>query len=150
MDFPVLLHLRLGPRPGGPALNAGGDATDYHGPVASPFAAGLLCRCPRCGVGKLYDGFLTVGKRCGHCGFDLAMADSGDGPAVFVIFIVGFVVVGFALILENLFEPPYWLHLVLEMPMILGGSLLLLRPFKALLIALQWSNKARQHSSLDP
>lgn len=74
------------------------------------------------------------------------MADSGDGPAVFVIFIVGFVVVAFALILENLAEPPYWVHLVIEMPMILLGSFLLLRPFKAILIALQWANKAKQHS----
>ena len=118
----------------------------YSGPSPSPFLAGLLCRCPRCGVGKLFGGFLTVAPRCSHCGLDLAMADSGDGPAVFVIFIVGFVVVGFALILENLAEPPYWVHLVIEMPMILIGSFLLLRPFKATLIALQWSNKAKQHN----
>jgi uncharacterized protein (DUF983 family) len=116
------------------------------GAAPSPFAAGLLCRCPRCGVGKLYDGFLTVAKRCGHCGFDLTIADSGDGPAVFVILIVGFLVVAFALILERLAEPPYWVHLVIEMPMILAGSILLLRPFKATLIALQWANKAKQHS----
>ena len=119
---------------------------EYSGPSPSPFLAGLLCRCPRCGVGKLFGGFLTVAPRCSRCGLDLAMADSGDGPAVFVIFIVGFVVVGFALILENLVEPPYWVHLVIEMPMILVGSFLLLRPFKATLIALQWSNKAKQHS----
>jgi uncharacterized protein (DUF983 family) len=118
----------------------------YSGPSPSPFLAGLLCRCPRCGVGKLFGGFLTVAPRCSHCGLDLAMADSGDGPAVFVIFIVGFVVVGFALILENLAEPPYWVHLAIEMPMILIGSFLLLRPFKATLIALQWANKAKQHN----
>ena len=119
---------------------------EYSGPTPSPFAAGLMCRCPRCGVGKLFAGFLTVAPRCTHCDLDLAMADSGDGPAVFVIFIVGFVVVGFALVLENLAEPPAWVHLVIEMPMILAGSFLLLRPFKATLIALQWANKAKQHS----
>lgn len=97
-------------------------------------------------MGKLFGGFLTVAPRCSHCDLDLAMADSGDGPAVFVIFIVGFAVVAFALILENLAEPPYWVHLVIEMPMILIGSFLLLRPFKALLIALQWVNKAKQHN----
>jgi len=123
--------------------------SDYGGPAPSPFAAGLLCRCPRCGVGKLYGGFLTVAPRCSHCGLDLAMADSGDGPAIFVIFIVGFVVVGFALVLENLASPPYWLHMVLEVPMIVAGSLALLRPFKATLIALQWANKAKQHSTDD-
>jgi uncharacterized protein (DUF983 family) len=118
----------------------------YSGASPSPFLAGLMCRCPRCGVGKLYAGFLAVAPRCEHCHLDLAMADSGDGPAVFVIFIVGFLVVGFALLLENLAEPPYWVHLVIEMPMILVGSFLLLRPFKALLIALQWANKAKQHN----
>jgi uncharacterized protein (DUF983 family) len=122
---------------------------EYAGPIASPFLAGLRSRCPRCGVGKLYAGFLTVAPRCGHCGLDLAMADSGDGPAVFVILIVGFVVVGFALILEVVASPPTWLHMVLEIPMIIAGSLGLLRPFKATLIALQWSNKAKPHSIED-
>ena len=119
---------------------------DYGGPAPSPFAAGLRCRCPRCGVGKLFDGFLTVAGRCSHCDLDLTIADSGDGPAVFVILIVGFLVVAFALLLENLAAPPYWVHLVIEMPMILVGSIALLRPFKATLIALQWANKAKQHS----
>ena len=100
-------------------------------------------------MGKLYQGFLTVAPRCGHCGLDLAMADSGDGPAVFVILIVGFVVVGFALLLEMLAAPPAWAHLVLEMPMILVGSILLLRPFTATLIALRWARKARPHSIQD-
>ena len=100
-------------------------------------------------MGRLYRGFLTVAPACDHCGLDLAMADSGDGPAVFVILIVGFVVVGFALLLEVLAAPPYWLHLALEMPMILVGSILLLRPFKATLIALQWAHQAKPHSIQD-
>ncbi len=108
----------------------------------SPFIAGLRCRCPRCGDGALFDGFLTVRKVCPACGLDMAAADSGDGPAVFIIFIVGPLVTGLALWVEVMFSPPYWLHLVLWIPAILGGSLALLRPFKATLIALQYRHRA--------
>ena len=58
----------------------------------NPIVAGLACRCPNCGEGPLFDGFLTVSKRCEACGFDLSAADSGDGPAVFIILIVGAIV----------------------------------------------------------
>lgn len=70
------------------------------------------------------------------------MVDSGDGPAVFVILILGFIVVGLALWVELRFEPPMWLHLVLWTPLILGGAIGMLRPFKAVLIALQFRHKA--------
>jgi uncharacterized protein (DUF983 family) len=111
-------------------------------PRVSPIAAGLGCRCPRCGRGRLYSGFLTVAERCGECGFDLRKADSGDGPAVFMIFILGALVVPLALLVESHFEPPYWLHVVLWPPVILGGALGLLRPMKGLLIALQFHHRA--------
>ena len=111
-------------------------------PEVSPFQAGLRCRCPRCGIGPLFDGFLTVADRCTACGLDLKSADSGDGPAIFVIFIVGPIVTLLALWVEAAFEPPYWLHMVLWGPAILLGSLALLRPFKAILIALQYRHRA--------
>jgi uncharacterized protein (DUF983 family) len=108
----------------------------------SPFATGLRCRCPRCGRGKLFEGFLKVRSSCPACGLDLAWADAADGPAVFVIFIVGGIVVALALLVENWFAPPYWLHLVIWSPVILIGSIALLRPMKATLIALQYRHKA--------
>ena len=111
-------------------------------PDVSPFRAGLRCRCPRCGAGPLFSGFLTVADRCTACGLDLKAADSGDGPAVFVIFLVGPVVVGLALWVEVVFAPSYWVHMVLWGPAILAGSLALLRPFKATLIALQYRHRA--------
>ena len=111
-------------------------------PSVSPFTAGIRCRCPRCGEGPLFDGFLTVAARCTVCGLDLRAADSGDGPAIFVIFIVGPVITLLALWVEAVFEPPYWVHIVLWMPAILVCSLLLLRPFKATLIALQYRHRA--------
>lgn len=114
-------------------------------PPVSALRAGFLCRCPRCGLGRLYSGYLTVAARCGHCGLDLGAQDSGDGPAVFVIFVVGFAVVALALVLEVTYQPPVWLHLVIELPLILVGSLALLRPFKAILIALQFKHKAHEY-----
>ena len=115
----------------------------YYPPV-SPFAAGLRCRCPRCGEGRLFQGFLTVRPACQSCGLDYAGVDSGDGPAVFIIMIAGFVVVGLALWTEVNFEPPLWVHVLLWFPLILVLSLGLLRPFKAVLIALQYRHKVTQ------
>lgn len=110
----------------------------------SPFVAGLAGRCPRCGEGKLLRGFLTLRPSCESCGLDYAFADSGDGPAVFVIFIAGFVVVGAALVVEMLYRPPFWLHALLWGPLILAVTLGPLRLMKGLLIALQYHHKAEE------
>ena len=109
-----------------------------------PIAKGLAGRCPRCGKGRLFEGFLTLRPRCEACGLNYAFADSGDGPAVFVIFIAGFIVVGCALITEILYEPPLWLHALLWAPLILAITLLPLRPMKGLMIALQYHHKAAE------
>ena len=108
-------------------------------PVA---ATGIAGRCPRCGEGRLFDGFLTVAPRCQNCGLDFSFADSGDGPAVFIMMIVGFIVVGLALFVEFTFHPPYWLHAVIWIPLVLGLSIGLLRPLKGLMIAQQYRHKA--------
>ena len=119
------------------------------GTGSSPIKTGLACRCPRCGRGPLFAGFLTVAERCTDCGLDLRKADSGDGPAVFLIFILGFVVVPLALLLESAVAPPYWLHLVLWPPVILGGTIGLLRPMKGVLIALQYHHRASDSGTED-
>lgn len=111
-------------------------------PPQSPFSTGLRCRCPRCGVGRLFDGYLTIADTCEYCDLNLKASDSGDGPAIFVIFIIGPIVTALALWVEATFEPPIWLHALLWIPTILGGSMLLLRPFKAVLVALQYRHKA--------
>ncbi|HTP82988.1 MAG TPA: DUF983 domain-containing protein [Alphaproteobacteria bacterium] len=116
--------------------------TDASGLSVSPFAAGLRCRCPRCGQGALYDGLLTVRERCTACGLDLRAQDSGDGPAVFVILVLGGIVVGLALLVEVKFSPPLWVHAVLWPGVILAGAIALLRMFKATLIALQFRHRA--------
>lgn len=118
--------------------------SEHQTGTVSPFSAGLRCRCPRCGEGRLFQGFLTPRKSCERCGLDLAFADSGDGPAVFIMFIAGFLVVGAALFVELRYEPPFWVHAVLWVPAVLIVSLGLLRPLKGLMIALQYANKAEE------
>ena len=115
---------------------------DDHYSPQPPILTGLKGGCPRCGRGHLFKGYLEVRPACEKCGLDFSFADAGDGPAVFVILILGFVVVGLALWVELAFSPPTWLHLALWTPLIIGGAILLLRPFKATLIALQFRHKA--------
>jgi uncharacterized protein (DUF983 family) len=74
--------------------------------------AGIAGRCPSCHRGKLYDGYLTIAPKCDVCGLDYGFADSGDGPAVFVMFLAGFIVVGAALVTEVVYKPPFWVHAV--------------------------------------
>jgi len=109
-----------------------------------PIRHGLASRCPRCGKGRLFDGFLTVKPRCESCGLDYSFIDSGDGPAVFVIFLAGFLVVFAALAVEVAFSPPYWVHAVLWVPLILITTLVPLRPMKGVMIALQYHHKAAE------
>ena len=103
---------------------------------------GLACRCPRCGRGKLYTGFLTLRPNCEVCGLDYGFMDSGDGPAIFIILIAGAIVVACALIVEVKYQPPLWLHAVLWLPLVLVTTLWPLRAMKSLLIALQFHHKA--------
>jgi len=117
-----------------------------HG--VSPFAAGLRCRCPRCGQGKLFQGVLTVRERCSVCQLDLRAQDAGDGPAVFVIFGLGFVIMGLVAFVELKYEPPLWLHALLWPPLTVIGTVALLRPLKAILIALQYRHRASASGQL--
>jgi uncharacterized protein (DUF983 family) len=101
----------------------------------NPWSAGLNGRCPRCGEGRLFDGFLAPAPRCSACGLDYSFTDAGDGPAVFVILIAGSLVVAAALIVEVLYQPPFWLHALLWGPLILVTTLAPLRLIKGVLIA---------------
>ena len=114
--------------------------------TTSVLRAGLTCRCPRCGKGTLFDGPLTLSLRpeCEVCGQSYAFAENGDGPAVFVMLILGFLVLGAALIVEFRFKPPLWVHAVLWGPSTLALAFLLLRPIKGLLVAQQYKTKAEE------
>lgn len=110
----------------------------------SPFSAGLRCRCPRCGEGKLFAGYLNLAPRCEKCGLDYSFADSGDGPAVFVILFGGLVAVLAVLAVELIWRPSYWVHAAVGIPAVLIATLLPLRLLKSLLIALQFHHKAAE------
>lgn len=109
--------------------------------MPGPLMLGLRCRCPRCGQGRLYSRFLVTAERCSHCGLDLKRADSGDGPAVFLIFLLGFLVVPIALKVAMSVDWPLWLHGVVWGALILGLTIGLLQPAKGVLIALQYQHR---------
>ncbi|MBR0691623.1 DUF983 domain-containing protein [Bradyrhizobium lablabi] len=110
---------------------------------------GIACKCPRCGKGKLYAGFLALAPRCDSCGLDYAFIDSGDGPAIFIIMLAGAIVVAAALIVEVKYQPPFWVHAALWLPLIAATTLLPLRVMKSLLIALQFHHKAAPGRLID-
>jgi uncharacterized protein (DUF983 family) len=106
--------------------------------------AAVMARCPRCGHGALFSGFLTIAPRCSVCELAFSQFDVGDGATVFVILIAGFLICAGALIVEVKFSPPYWVHAVIWLPLtaivVLGG----LRLVKALLMVLQFKHQAHE------
>jgi len=104
---------------------------------------GLSCKCPRCGKGDLYQSAftMTVRKACPQCGLALAENDVGDGPAVFLIFILGALLVPLALLFEHIVHPPLWAHAVLWGVVAVAMTLGALRPLKAYIIALQFKHR---------
>ena len=117
-------------------------------PATNPFLAGLKGRCPNCGKGALWKGFLTVSPTCPVCHWPLAEADTGEGPAVFVILIVGFIVVFAALFTEVAIHPPIWLHLVLWLPLAAILSIGLLRPAKGLMLGAQMKSRIERERDI--
>lgn len=113
-------------------------------PAPSALSHGLKGCCPRCGRGRLFRGFLALAPGCDACGLDYAGFDTADGPAVFVIMIVGLVVTAAAVITEVRVQPPFWVHAALWLPLTLALCLGLLRPAKGLMVALQYRNRAEE------
>jgi uncharacterized protein (DUF983 family) len=109
----------------------------------TPAGAALACRCPRCGRGKLYAGLLSIAPVCPACGLDLKALDTGDGPTGLVVLLLGAIAVGLAILVEILFSPPFWVHVLLWVPAVIGGAILLLRPLKSWMIALQYRHAAK-------
>jgi uncharacterized protein (DUF983 family) len=103
----------------------------------NPIRAGLLCRCPACGEGQLFAGFLKVVDSCEVCGTDFTRLNTGDGAAVFIMQISGGISAFLALGLQIAFAPPLWVLLIVAVPLVLALSFGLMRPGKGLMIALQ-------------
>jgi uncharacterized protein (DUF983 family) len=111
----------------------------------SPVSSGFHCRCPRCGRGRLFSGYLKLADKCDSCGLDLGAMDSGDGPAVFVMFIVLIITVPLVFLVWAVFQPPLWVHAILWPIVVIGLSLWLLRPAKGIMIGLQFKHRAGEH-----
>jgi uncharacterized protein (DUF983 family) len=108
-----------------------------------PWLTGLLGRCPRCGRGPLFAGLLDLAPSCPSCGLDYAFADTGDGPSFFASFIGGFLVLLAGVYAQIVYEPGWWVYAIL---LIVGSAfcVVLIRPIKGILVALQYVTKAEQ------
>ena len=122
----------------------------HRWPPVSPVWAGLRGRCPRCGQGRLFDGFLKVAPACEVCGLDYGFADPADGPAFFVMSFGCLPPMGLALWLEVEYEPPFWVHLVTTLPLLLITCIAPLRPLKGWLIDSQYYYKAAPGHAVAP
>ena len=125
-------------------MTEGLPASDIQPARNDPIRAGLLCRCPNCGRGPLFAGFLKVVDRCAACGFDFSRLNTGDGAAVFVMQVAGAPVVFGALFVQLAYSPPIWAMVAVALPLVAGLSLGLMRPGKGVMIALQMRNRAGQ------
>lgn len=110
----------------------------------NPVTAGILGRCPRCGEGALFASYLKLAPACESCELSFDFADAGDGPAVFVMLIVGFLVVVPALVVQVAFDPPMWIGLPIWGALGVALTLALLPPFKGVLVTLQYAHDAHE------
>jgi uncharacterized protein (DUF983 family) len=115
---------------------------DYKRP--STLSAGLRCRCPRCGEGKLFRKYLKIADKCDRCGLDFSFADPADGPAFFVMSAVSILVMGVWAWWAVTASPPIWLQFSLVVPALTIGCLGTLQPVKAWLVAEQYIHKAEE------
>jgi uncharacterized protein (DUF983 family) len=115
-----------------------------HSTEPQPQVAALKGLCPRCGAGTLFSGIATFSERCRACQLDFSTFNVGDGPAAFLTLLVGALITGLAIALELSMEPPFWLHLLLWLPITTVAVLLSLRFAKGLLLALEYKHRARE------
>jgi len=115
----------------------------------SPVTTGLRGRCPVCGEGTLFSGFLAFASKCEACGASFEMEDAGDGPAIFVIFIVGIFIIPMALAFQLVTDAPIWITFIIWGPIITLACLFLLRLMRGVMFNLQCKNKAREVRSKD-
>jgi len=118
--------------------------TEPYYPDLSPIKTGLFGKCPRCGRGRLFQGYLSVAPKCNACGLSFEFADAGDGAAWFVMLFTCFVGVGTILGIEAAYSPAVWVHVLIAIPLIILLPLLLLRPVKGVLLCQQWKTKAEE------
>ncbi|MFG1462873.1 DUF983 domain-containing protein [Xanthobacter sp. DSM 24535] len=129
--------------PSGPAYTYGqtSSVAGAERPLGRSLARGALGRCPNCGAGRMFSSYLTVLEACPVCDEELHHHRADDAPPYAVIFVVGHIVVPLLVLVEEIFRPAVWIHLVTFLPLTLALSLALLPVLKGALIALQWSRR---------
>ena len=120
------------------------DASGHRWPKLQPHTTGPFGKCPRCGKGHIFAGFLTMRDHCEVCGLDYSYADPADGPAIFVQLFACIPAVLFPILLEVFRSPPGWVHLFVSLPVVVIGTLAPLRPVKGWLVASQFFFEARE------
>jgi uncharacterized protein (DUF983 family) len=118
--------------------------SDVYYPDISPLRTGIAGKCPRCGRGDLFQGYLAMANGCRSCGLSYDFADGGDGASWFVMLFVCVAGVGSILCVEAAYSPSYWVHGLIAVPTLVFLPLLLLRPVKGVLINQQWKTDARE------
>lgn len=117
----------------------GGGGGPSGRPIGRSIARGLRCRCPACGVGPLFSGYVTVRPACPVCATDFTPQRADDLPAYLTIVAVGHIVVSGMLTVEQKWHPEIWVHLSIWIPLTIGSAIGLLRPIKGAVIGLQWA-----------
>ncbi len=112
--------------------------------MTDPVRAGAKGCCPRCGRGRIYKGLLSLTDRCSNCGLDIGAFNVGDGAAAFLIFFIGAIVVGLAMWLELSVSPPWWLHVILWLPLTVVSAILSLRVSKGIMLGLEYKHEAAE------
>lgn len=108
-------------------------------PVKIAVMRGVRGRCPVCGAGAIFEGYLTVAPRCTVCGEEFHHHRADDLPPYLTILLVGHVVVTGLLITERLFHPAEWVQMAIWLPVTAGLALAVIRPIKGAVVGLQWA-----------
>lgn len=115
----------------------------------TPARAALQGLCPRCGAKSLFGSLAGFAPKCRACGLEFAAFNVGDGPAAFLILIIGALITALAIIFELSVQPPFWVHIILWLPLTIGAVILSLRWAKAALLVLEYRNSAREGRIMD-
>jgi len=115
------------------------DDDGFERPLVQAMRRGFGRHCPRCGEGALFRSFLRVTPACPACGLDLSQQRADDAPPYFTIMIVGHIIVPLMLMMEKMWQPDTWVHMVLWLPLAVLLSFWLLPRIKGAIVGLQWA-----------
>ncbi len=112
--------------------------------------AALFGLCPECGAKTLFLGPARFAERCGNCGLDYGSFNVGDGPAALLTMVIGALVIVLALMVDSIFRPPFWLHVIIWVPFTAAMTVVSLRVAKGALLASEHRNRAGEGTQVSP